>query len=81
MLIFRAHASNAYMLHALGITHVVSVGECALVPPQANCSQAAEYRFSYGGKVLGAGPGSLWIEEREERIKVLDIKVSTGILP
>ncbi|KAI6107935.1 hypothetical protein F5141DRAFT_1188993 [Pisolithus sp. B1] len=27
------HASNAYMLHALGITHVVSVGECALVPP------------------------------------------------
>lgn len=62
------------MLHALGITHVVSVGECALVPPQANCSQAAEYRFSYGGKVLGAGPGSLWIEEREGRIKVLDIK-------
>ncbi|KAF9004867.1 hypothetical protein BDZ89DRAFT_1169119 [Hymenopellis radicata] len=27
------HASNVYMLHALGITHVVSVGECALVPP------------------------------------------------
>ncbi|KAG9052260.1 tyrosine/serine/threonine protein phosphatase pps1 [Serendipita sp. 407] len=69
-----AHASNAYMLHALGITHVVSVGECALIPPQSNCSQAAEYRFSYGGKVLGAGPGSLWIEEREGRIKVLDIK-------
>jgi dual specificity MAP kinase phosphatase len=68
------------MLHALGITHVVSVGECALVPPQANCSQAAEYRFSYGGKVLGAGPGSLWIEEREGRIKVLDIKVAIGIL-
>ncbi|CCA74119.1 related to protein tyrosine phosphatase PPS1 [Serendipita indica DSM 11827] len=64
-----AHASNAYMLHALGITHVVSVGECALVPPQGNTSQAAEYRFSYGGKVLGAGPGSLWIEEREGRIK------------
>jgi len=78
---FRAHASNAYMLHALGITHVVSVGECALVPPQSNCSQAAEYRFSYGGKALGAGPGSLWIEEREGRIKVLDIKVSAGILP
>ncbi|KAA1476202.1 hypothetical protein DENSPDRAFT_499399 [Dentipellis sp. KUC8613] len=53
------HASNAYMLHALGITHVVSVGECALVPP-------AE-----------PGPkrqGSLFIEEREGRIKVLDIK-------
>jgi len=69
-----AHASNAYMLHALGITHVVSVGECALVPPQGNSSQAAEYRFSYGGKVLGAGPGSLWLEEREGRIQVLDIK-------
>lgn len=25
--------------------------------------------------MLGAGPGSLWIEEREGRIKVLDIKV------
>ena len=73
--LYRAHASNAYMLHALGITHVVSVGECALVPPQGNSTQAAEYRFSYGGKVLGAGPGSLWIEEREGRIKVLDIKV------
>ena len=73
----RAHASNAYMLHALGITHVVSVGECALVPPQGNSSQAAEYRFSYGGKVLGAGPGSLWLEEREGRIQVLDIKVIT----
>jgi hypothetical protein len=29
----RNHVSNAYMLHALGITHVVSVGECVLVPP------------------------------------------------
>ncbi|KAF8754391.1 Dual specificity phosphatase, catalytic domain [Rhizoctonia solani] len=26
---------NVHMLHALGITHVVSVGECALVPGQA----------------------------------------------
>ncbi|KAG9126542.1 tyrosine/serine/threonine protein phosphatase pps1 [Ceratobasidium sp. 392] len=29
-----AHAGNVHMLHALGITHVVSVGECALVPGQ-----------------------------------------------
>lgn len=58
----------------------VSVGECALVPPSSNqMSQAAEYRFSYGGKVLGAGPGSLWIEEREGRIQVLDIKVCLAI--
>lgn len=48
------------------------------MPPQSNPSQAAEYRFSYGGKVLGAGPGSLWLEEREGRIKVLDMKVNPG---
>ena len=56
----RNHASNAYMLHALGITHVVSVGECALVPP---VNGADENRWL------------LWTEEREGRIKVLDIKV------
>ncbi|KAF9645993.1 hypothetical protein BDM02DRAFT_379927 [Thelephora ganbajun] len=60
------HASNAYMLHALGITHVVSVGECALVPPpeykNPSCSPPRERR------------ASLWIEEREGRIKVLDIQ-------
>ncbi|KAF9236694.1 hypothetical protein BU15DRAFT_89003 [Melanogaster broomeanus] len=61
------HASNAYMLHALGITHVVSVGECALVPPPQTPttppSQSSPSQTS-----------SLWIEEREGRIKVLDIK-------
>ena len=75
------------MLHALGITHVVSVGECALVPPRqlngANCTSApATAPRSLGGSggghlVAGKGPGhegSLWIEEREGRIKVLDIK-------
>ncbi|TDL25534.1 hypothetical protein BD410DRAFT_819675 [Rickenella mellea] len=68
------HASNAYMLHALGITHVVSVGECALVPPVnvASADSASGYHL-----VVGKGPGgqgSLWMEEREGRIKVLDIK-------
>jgi dual specificity MAP kinase phosphatase len=52
------------MLHALGITHVVSVGECALIPPQSSGSHCAPT----------AKPGSLWIEEKEGRIKVLDIK-------
>ena len=61
----RNHASNAFMLHALGITHVVSVGECALVPP--------EHAHGAAGAPT-AKPGSLWIEEREGRIKVLDIK-------
>lgn len=71
------------MLHALGITHVVSVGECALVPPQhdGESSGMSCERPSRNGAgphyVPGKGPGgqgSLWIEEREGRIKVLDIK-------
>lgn len=70
----RNHAQNAYMLHALGITHVVSVGECALVPPAniATDDSSSGYHL-----VAGRGPGghgSLWMEEREGRIKVLDIK-------
>jgi len=74
------------MLHALGITHVVSVGECALVPPPhhtmnggpSNASAVSCHRPGPGAHfVPGKGPGgqgSLWIEEREGRIKVLDIK-------
>ncbi|KAJ7576830.1 hypothetical protein C8J56DRAFT_799565 [Mycena floridula] len=83
-----AHASNAYMLHALGITHVVSVGECALVPPPnmqsllnsaANGSSTFSCNSSsaHGHFIPGKGPGhqgSLWIEERAGRIKVLDIQ-------
>ncbi|KAL1696826.1 hypothetical protein GGG16DRAFT_42712 [Schizophyllum commune] len=68
------HASNAYMLHALGITHVVSVGECALVPPahgQYEGSEGSSSCHVFPGK---GNQGSLWIEEREGRIKVLDIK-------
>jgi len=78
------HASNVYMLHALGITHVVSVGECALVPPphhmamHGGSSGGVCHRPGPGAHfVPGKGPGghgSLWIEEREGRIKVLDIK-------
>lgn len=76
------------MLHALGITHVVSVGECALVPPSnsplasasgggymtpGQCSRPAPSAQFVAGKGPGIH-GSLWIEEREGRIKVLDIK-------
>lgn len=79
----RNHASNAYMLHALGITHVVSVGECALVPPQhlnnshGNTHSLQTSHPNSGHFVPGkghGGQGSLWTEEREGRIKVLDIK-------
>lgn len=82
------------MLHALGITHVVSVGECALVPPicpmprpgsngviepgtQVDLGMSPGSSSGHGSFVYGSGPngqGSLWIEEREGRIKVLDIK-------
>ncbi|KAF8626937.1 hypothetical protein AX17_006437 [Amanita inopinata Kibby_2008] len=80
------HALNAYMLHALGITHVVSVGECALVPPPQHTSYGGQGGYISGPcqrsgpavqYVAGKGPGgqgSLWIEEMEGRIKVLDIK-------
>lgn len=76
------------MLHALGITHVVSVGECALVPPVCpmprpgsggTIEPGTQISLNDSGSsfVYGSGPngqGSLWIEEREGRIKVLDIK-------
>ncbi|KAF5341806.1 hypothetical protein D9611_001965 [Ephemerocybe angulata] len=85
------HASNVYMLHALGITHVVSVGECALLPPPYHmvghgsgggnasnagpaCSPRAPHHSGHGNGSARSGHGSLWIEEREGRIKVLDIK-------
>ncbi|KAJ7041773.1 hypothetical protein C8F04DRAFT_1299302 [Mycena alexandri] len=82
----RNHASNAYMLHALSITHVVSVSECALVPPPGRCPSTADsctsaacpaHHNSNAHFIQGKGPGnqgSLWIEQREGRIKVLDIK-------
>jgi len=75
------HASNAYMLHALGITHVVSVGECALVPPPiTGCAGTmttqgmTKHSSDVGPGSSSERRGSLYIEEREGRIKVLDIK-------
>ncbi|KAJ3732410.1 hypothetical protein DFJ43DRAFT_1073822 [Lentinula guzmanii] len=78
-----AHASNVYMLQALGITHVVSVGECALVPPDSHNARGHSSFQPYNNS-QGSGhfipskssghQGSLWIEERAGRIKVLDIQ-------
>jgi dual specificity MAP kinase phosphatase len=56
-----AHAFNAGMLRELGITHVCSIGESALVPPQAGCNR-------------GAAAPTLWEEERAGRIQVLDLQ-------
>ncbi|KAE9399440.1 hypothetical protein BT96DRAFT_965626 [Gymnopus androsaceus JB14] len=99
-----AHASNVYMLQALGITHVVSVGECALVPPdhlsarghghyvasthlyghqaqrppthghQGPHAPSHSHLYGHTHQHAHTGPGSLWIEERAGRIKVLDIQ-------
>ncbi|KAG5644183.1 hypothetical protein DXG03_009024 [Asterophora parasitica] len=80
------HAANAYMLHALGITHVVSVGECALIPPSHHLHDHPQGSYhppsplqhpgpgAHYSPGKGPGQGSLWFEEREGRIKVLDIK-------
>ena len=70
------------MLHALGITHVVSVGACVFVPhrltPQPLSSTPTPTiclpRASLSPVKKPGGHGSLWIEEREDHIKVLDIK-------
>jgi dual specificity MAP kinase phosphatase len=72
----RNHASNPYMLHALGITHVVSVGECALVPPPEYPSSSTTNppNVVCGAHGSPKEHASLWIEEREGRIKVLDIQ-------
>lgn len=77
-LVTRNHATNAYMLHALGITHVVSVGECALVPPDHHPYSSHQHLPHTPSLSPGSSTtlkGSLWVEEREGRIKVLDIKV------
>jgi dual specificity MAP kinase phosphatase len=74
---FRNHASNVYMLQALGITHVVSVGECALVPPPNQANQGSS-GFPNSSHFVPGRPtdhqGSLWMEQRAGRMKVLDIE-------
>jgi dual specificity MAP kinase phosphatase len=64
-----AHASNAGMLRQLGITHVCSIGESALVPPAASMQRDAA-----GADGGGGGQTSLWEEERAGRIAVLDLQ-------
>ena len=58
------HASNALMLRQLGITHVVSVGESALVEPANNKSAAA------ADKTVN----SLWLERERGNVDVLDLE-------
>ncbi|KAK4688792.1 hypothetical protein P7C73_g1321, partial [Tremellales sp. Uapishka_1] len=58
----KEHAGNAAMLHALGITHVVSVGECLINTPN-------DHDPMYGPM----GGNTLAVEARAGRIQVLDL--------
>ncbi|KAK0552716.1 tyrosine/serine/threonine protein phosphatase pps1 [Tilletia horrida] len=72
-----AHAMNADMLHALGITHVVSVGESALHPPPGECNDEdwmADYADPAGAPQAMPGDSALWREMQAGRIDVLDLK-------
>jgi dual specificity MAP kinase phosphatase len=73
------HALNPAMLHALGITHVVSVGESALHPPAASAAAVADSSGPGGQTTLPCLPESealnaLWHEKQAGRISVLDLK-------
>jgi len=64
------HASNALMLKALGITHVVSMGESALVPPAQTSRFVSPFTNSCQSDVVN----SLWQECASGQIDVLDMK-------
>ncbi|CAH7678674.1 hypothetical protein BY996DRAFT_6430991 [Phakopsora pachyrhizi] len=61
------HASNALMLKALGITHVVSMGESALIPPGSATVDSS-------GSTFFGVVNSLWQECANGEIAVLDMK-------
>jgi dual specificity MAP kinase phosphatase len=64
------HANNALMLRAIGITHVLSVGECALTPPH---KQNVPSGPSSPGKAR-LPTNSLWLEQSLGNIEVCDIQ-------
>ncbi|GAA5976901.1 hypothetical protein JCM10908_005669 [Rhodotorula pacifica] len=72
------HASNALMLKAIGITHVVSMGESALQPPKTPSGLSlltSPFRSSSPSASDAAVPSnSLWEEERAGAIEVLDMQ-------
>ena len=70
-----AHATNALMLKELGITHVVSMGESALIPPRPTNipTPLARQPISLAGQA-SVPTNSLWIENRLNNISVLDVK-------
>lgn len=65
------HASNALMLKELGITHVVSIGESALVPPKSP-SPSTPVGVPHSAKARLPN-NSLWLEASLGNIQVLDL--------
>lgn len=65
------HASNALMLKELGITHVVSIGESALIPPKSP-SPAPPAGLPASAKAR-LPTNSLWLEASLGNIEVLDL--------
>lgn len=65
------HASNALMLKELGITHVVSIGESALIPPKSP-SPAPPAGLPASAKAR-LPTNSLWLEASLGNIQVLDL--------
>ncbi|PWN48629.1 hypothetical protein IE53DRAFT_185287 [Violaceomyces palustris] len=73
------HALNAKMLHALGITHVVSVGETAIDPPPGasvdhGLRAAHELDKETSAENTPSSINSLYHEFKAGRISVLDMK-------
>ncbi|CAD6929246.1 unnamed protein product [Tilletia laevis] len=68
------HAMNADMLHALGITHVVSVGESALHPPAEMYYGGGDYNCDSASRSVVHSESALWRETQAGRISVLDLK-------
>lgn len=71
------HASNALMLRALGITHVVSMGESALVPPKSSSfplSLSSQSLAATKTRSTASAANSLWQEHKAGRVQVLDMK-------
>jgi dual specificity MAP kinase phosphatase len=68
------HASNALMLKAIGITHVVSMGESALHPPPKGASGLSLLTSPFRSSSPALPSNSLWEEERNGTIEVLDMQ-------
>ena len=73
-----AHATNALMLKELGITHVVSMGESALIPPRPTNiptpNPTGRARPISLAEKASVPTNSLWLENRLNNISVLDVK-------